>query len=228
MPRYTLSKKYFSGMSDLDSRAPDLSCRRKWVDEGVVRHAFSIGVSCNIAAKLSLERRHSSSDGGEVGSTAMPKSYLERVSPCERLRRSPGKTPPRADDSAVRGDSGTNVLLKREDLQAGLLVQDPGRLQTRLPILIRGPPVPTGVVLCIGGAIMLKAWRLAASALGLRAVVVHAYHDRRGSSPMPSRGSAEDVILHGISVDESFRAGLMSIADDEGFDLRSSLRGCRT
>lgn len=139
----------------------------------------------------------------------MPKSYLERVlranvydvareTPLERMTLL---------SEAIRH----NVLLKREDLQPVFSFKIRGAYN-KIANLDRDA-CADGVV-CASAGNHAQGVALAASALGLRAVVVMPTTTPRIKSDAVARLGG-DVILHGISVDESFRRAHV-IADDEG------------
>lgn len=139
----------------------------------------------------------------------MPKSYLERVlranvydvareTPLERMTLL---------SEAIRH----NVLLKREDLQPVFSFKIRGAYN-KIANLDRAA-CADGVV-CASAGNHAQGVALAASALGLRAVVVMPTTTPRIKSDAVARLGG-DVILHGISVDESFQRAHV-IADDEG------------
>ncbi len=139
----------------------------------------------------------------------MPKSYLERVlranvydvareTPLERM-------------TLLSEAIGHNVLLKREDLQPVFSFKIRGAYN-KIANLDRAA-CADGVV-CASAGNHAQGVALAASALGLRAVVVMPTTTPRIKSDAVARLGG-DVILHGISVDESFRRAHV-IADDEG------------
>ena len=139
----------------------------------------------------------------------MAKSYLERVlranvydvareTPLERMTLL---------SEAIRH----NVLLKREDLQPVFSFKIRGAYN-KIVNLDRDA-CADGVV-CASAGNHAQGVALAAAALGLRAVVVMPTTTPRIKSDAVARLGG-DVILHGISVDESFQRAHV-IADDEG------------
>ena len=140
--------------------------------------------------------------------TAMTKSYLERVlranvydvareTPLERM-------------DLLSEEIGHNVLLKREDLQPVFSFKIRGAYNkiANLDEDARG----NGVI-CASAGNHAQGVALAAAALGLRAVVVMPTTTPRIKSDAVARLGG-NVVLHGISVDESFaRAHAMAESD---------------
>ena len=139
----------------------------------------------------------------------MPKSYLERVlraNVYDVARETPLERMKLLSEALCH-----NVLLKREDLQPVFSFKIRGAYnkisQLHKDLSARG-------VVCASAGIHAQGVALAAGTLGLRAVVVMPTTTPRIKSDAVARLGGE-VILHGISVDESFQRA-ESIADDEG------------
>ncbi len=139
----------------------------------------------------------------------MPRSYLERVlranvydvareTPLERM-------------TLLSETIGHNVLLKREDLQPVFSFKIRGAYNK---IANLGGDARANGVVCASAGNHAQGVAFAAAALGLRAVVVMPTTTPRIKSDAVARLGG-DVILHGISVDESF-ARARAVAEDEG------------
>ena len=142
----------------------------------------------------------------------MPKSYLERV-----LRAKVydvARETPLMRMTLLSEAIGHNVLLKREDLQPVFSFKIRGAYNK---IANLDEDARAGGVACASAGNHAQGVALAAKALGLRAVVVMPTTTPRIKSDAVSRLGGE-VILHGISVDESFQRA-HAIADDEGLSF---------
>ena len=106
---------------------------------------------------------------------------------------------------------GHNVLLKREDLQPVFSFKIRGAYNKI--VQLDAAERARGVV-CASAGNHAQGVALAAQKLGLRAVVVMPTTTPQIKSNAVSRLGGE-VILHGVSVDESFQRA-HAIADDEG------------
>ena len=139
----------------------------------------------------------------------MPKSYLERI-----LRAKVydvARETPLEKMALLSAQIGHNVLLKREDLQPVFSFKIRGAYNK---IAGLDEAACAGGVVCASAGNHAQGVALAAAARGLRAVVVMPTTTPRIKSDAVVRLGGE-VILHGISVDESFRRA-RAIADDEG------------
>ena len=144
--------------------------------------------------------------------TAMTKSYLERVlranvydvareTPLERM-------------DLLSEEIGHNVLLKREDLQPVFSFKIRGAYNKIASL--DGDARGNGVI-CASAGNHAQGVALAAAALGLRAVVVMPTTTPRIKSDAVARLGG-NVVLHGLSVDESFaRAHAMAESDGLAF-----------
>ena len=142
----------------------------------------------------------------------MPKSYLERV-----LRANVydvARETPLNRMSLLSAAIGHNVLLKREDLQPVFSFKIRGAYN-KIANLDREARA-AGVV-CASAGNHAQGVALAARTLGLRAVVVMPTTTPRIKTEAVARLGGE-VILHGISVDESFRRA-RAVAADEGLSF---------
>ncbi len=139
----------------------------------------------------------------------MPMSYLERVlranvydvareTPLERM-------------NLLSEAIHHNVLLKREDLQPVFSFKLRGAYNK---IVQLDKAAGARGVVCASAGNHAQGVALAAAKLGLRAVVVMPTTTPRIKSDAVSRLGGE-VVLHGISVDESFQRA-HALADDEG------------
>ncbi len=140
---------------------------------------------------------------------AMPKSYLERV-----LRANvydvARETPLERMDLLSKA-IGHNVLLKREDLQPVFSFKIRGAYNK---IANLDEDVRANGVICASAGNHAQGVALAAAVLGLRAVVVMPTTTPRIKSDGVARLGG-DVVLHGISVDESF-AWAHAMAERDG------------
>ena len=147
--------------------------------------------------------------GGEVGSAAMSKSYLERI-----LRANVydvASETPLESMQLLSERLGHNVLLKREDLQPVFSFKIRGAYnriaQLDMEARARG-------VVCASAGNHAQGVALAAHKLGLRAIVVMPMTTPRIKTDAVVRLGGE-VLLHGISFDESFQHA-HALANDEG------------
>ena len=139
----------------------------------------------------------------------MPKSYLERV-----LRANVydvAQETPLTRMTLLSEAIGHNVLLKREDLQPVFSFKIRGAYNK---IANLDEDARAGGVVCASAGNHAQGVALAAKKLGLRAVVVMPTTTPRIKSDAVMRLGGE-VVLHGISVDESFQRAY-AIAADEG------------
>ena len=139
----------------------------------------------------------------------MPKSYLERV-----LRANVydvAQETPLTRMTLLSEAIGHNVLLKREDLQPVFSFKIRGAYNK---IANLDEDARAGGVVCASAGNHAQGVALAAKTLGLRAVVVMPTTTPRIKSDAVMRLGGE-VVLHGISVDESFQRA-HAIAADEG------------
>ena len=139
----------------------------------------------------------------------MPKSYLERI-----LRANVydvARETPLESMHLLSERLGHNVLLKREDLQPVFSFKIRGAYNKI--VQLDADQRARGVV-CASAGNHAQGVALAAQKLGLRAVVVMPTTTPQIKSNAVSRLGGE-VILHGVSVDESFQRA-HAIADDEG------------
>ena len=139
----------------------------------------------------------------------MPKSYLERI-----LRANVydvARETPLESMSLLSERLGHNVLLKREDLQPVFSFKIRGAYNK--VVQLDAAERARGVV-CASAGNHAQGVALAAQKLGLRAVVVMPTTTPQIKSNAVSRLGGE-VILHGVSVDESFQRA-HAIADDDG------------
>ena len=139
----------------------------------------------------------------------MPKSYLERI-----LRANVydvARETPLESMSLLSERLGHNVLLKREDLQPVFSFKIRGAYNKI--VQLDAAERARGVV-CASAGNHAQGVALAAQKLCLRAVVVMPTTTPQIKSNAVSRLGGE-VILHGVSVDESFQRA-HAIADDDG------------
>lgn len=142
----------------------------------------------------------------------MPKSYLERILR-SKVYDVALETP--LDAMGLLSQRlGHNVMLKREDLQPVFSFKIRGAYNK---IALLDNRIKTRGVVCASAGNHAQGVALAATKLGLRSVIVMPTTTPRIKSDAVARLGGE-VILHGMSVDESFeRAHALSEAEDLSF-----------